>query len=394
MEKLNLLSYHISTFINDIDKEFILRHNKDPDNKLNFANTLYASSMLLNCTSLDSVVSDLEIDNITTISKNALVKKRNSENTYRCIENMNKKLLNLFYDRNNNFIKDYSFILDKKKSYYIKSNKPDKNLFINNTKFRFIANDGMQIVADKKAINNNDIKKSKSGQYGVVLISGLYDILNEIPISYHKTCSDIGSFNKKKANESVGFLQQIDDLTNNDIVVFDRLYYSTKFHKKLIDKNIGYMFRMKNNSKLFKNIHPGKYKTKNVNGVNVKLFKYKVKNEVYNILTSITDKISVGEIRALYWKRWKIETDNKKFKYDILRTNIRSKKYFSLSVDVECVKFMSIISSIIEYIGKYETNNNKKINSKNCIHILYKKLLYLLFYDNKNFTEIGRLTGR
>ena len=114
---------------------------------------------------------------------------------------------------------------------------------------------------------------------------------------------------------------------------------------------------------------------------------------MYNILTSITDAISVGEIRAIYWKRWKIETDNKKFKYDILRTNIRSKKYYSLSVDIECVKFMSILSSIIEHISEYDIFYNKKINSKNCIHVLYKKLLYLLFYDNFNYDEIGRLVG-
>ena len=53
--------------------------------------------------------------------------------------------------------------------------------------------------------------------------------------------------------------------------MFDRLYYSNKLHKKLIDKNIGYMFRMKDNSKLFKDISKGKHKIKNVNGVNVQL---------------------------------------------------------------------------------------------------------------------------
>lgn len=396
MDKIKLFSSQFSGFINDIDKKFILRHNINPDdNKLNFANTLYASSILLNCTGVDNVVSDLEIDKIVTVSKTALIKKRNSENTYECVRNMNDKLLEIFYNKDNNFIKKYSYILDKNKMFYIKSDKPDKDLFINNTKYIFVANDGMQLTVAKEAINKNDIKGSKSGKYGVVLISSFYDIFNEIPISYHKTYSDINSFNKKKANESVGFLQQIDKLNSNNIVVFDRLYYSNKLHKKLVDKNIGYMFRMRDNSKLFKDISKGKHKIKNVNGVDVQLFKYKVKGHLYNILTSITDTISVGEIRAIYWKRWKIETDNKKFKYDILRTNIRSKKYYSLSVDIECVKFMSILSSIIEHISEYDIFNksNKKINSKNCIHILYKKLLYLLFYDNKNYDEIGRLIG-
>lgn len=89
---------------------------------------------------------------------------------------------------------------------------------------------------------------SKNGFYGVALISGLYDIMNNIPISYYPTNSDEDSFDKKKVNETKGFLQQINKLTDNDIVVFDRWYFSSQLHKILIDKNIGYIFRMKNNS--------------------------------------------------------------------------------------------------------------------------------------------------
>ena len=195
MNKLKLFTSQFSAFINDINKKFILRHNKDQENELNFANTLYASSMLLNSTSMDAVISDLEIDKIVTISKNALVKKRNSEKTYKCIQNMNDKLLEIFYNKDNKFVKEYSYILDKNKMFYIKNDIPDKNLFINKTKYRFVANDGMQLTVAKEAINSNDIKGSKSGLYGVILISSFYDIFNEIPISYHKTCSDINSFN-------------------------------------------------------------------------------------------------------------------------------------------------------------------------------------------------------
>ena len=78
-------------------------------------------------------------------------------------------MLYLFYNKYNNFINDYSYILNKKKTAYIKSNNPDKNLFINNTKKRFVACDGMQLNVDRKAINNNDYK-SQNGHYGVILI--------------------------------------------------------------------------------------------------------------------------------------------------------------------------------------------------------------------------------
>ena len=76
-----------------------------------------------------------------------------------------------------------------------------------------------------------------------------------------------------------------------------------------------------------------------------------------------------------------------------MRNNIRSKNYNSIVADIECIKFMSILSSIIEYMGKYKCPENNKINSTNCLHLLYKKLLYLLLYDNTNYEEIYRILG-
>ena len=92
--------------------------------------------------------------------------------------------------------------------------------------------------------------------------------------------------------------------------------------KKLNDHNIGYIFRMKSNSNFFKNMNLGKYKIITYLGIKVQLFKYKIKSENYYILTSITDNISIKEIKAMYHKRWKIETDNKKFKYELFEKNV------------------------------------------------------------------------
>jgi hypothetical protein len=150
---------------------------------------------------------------------------------------------------------------------------------------------------------------------------------------------------------------------------------------------------MRNKSRLFRNLGFGQSKIINLNGKQVQLFKYKIKKEQYNILTSITEKITIGEIKALYWRRWKIETDNKKFKYDILRTNIRSKNYNSIMVDIETIKFVSILSSVLEYMGKYKCAENKKINSTNCLHVLYKKLLKQILYHYDDIEEICRLIG-
>ncbi len=172
----------------------------------------------------------------------------------------------------------------------------------------------------------------------------------------------------------------------------DKWYWSIDLHKILISKQIGYIFRMKNNSTYFKNL---KYNTSNIikiNNVDVQLFKYKIKKNNYYMLSSIIEKISINEIKAIYWKRWKIESDNKKFKYNILSTNIRSKNYNSLLVDVETIRFISLISSIIEYAGKDDLKFKKKYNTENCLDILYKTLLNLLFYSNDK-NEIFRILG-
>lgn len=125
------------------------------------------------------------------------------------------------------------------------------------------------------------------------------------------------------------------------------------------------------------------------------LFKYKIKKETYCILTSIVDPISLSEIKALYWRRWQVELDIRKFKYDILYDKIRSKNHNSLLLDIECIRFISIISAIIEYIGNHKNNNHKKkIHSKNCLSLLFSRLLKLFIYQKDNsINEIAKIIG-
>lgn len=383
---------HLTESIAEIGKTFVKRNNiTNKNNKLDFKNTLYSCALALHCKGIEQVSSDLEVDNIISVTKNAIIKTRNNEKTYQHIKNLNDDLISKIYDPINNFLDPYNFVLTKNKTAFLEStNKIDKSLFINNTNKRFVACDGLQLNLNKELINCDDIKSSNSEQYGVALISSTYDVLNKIPINYNVTKSNENNFNKKKVNETTGFLDQLHLFNSNDVLIFDRWYYDTKLHKTMIDKNIGYMFRMKDNSTHFKNMKNGQSQIVVINGTNVQLFKYSMKNHNYNILTSITEKVSISEIKALYWKRWQIETDNKKFKYDILTTNIRSKNYNSFLADIECIRFVSIISSIIEYLGKGNLKFKKKFNTQNCIHILYKSLLRLLLYSTDG-EEICRI---
>lgn len=390
MEDIMKLSDGIKLIIKDNEKDFTKRNNIITENKLTLTNTLFSSSLLLHNTGLTSVISDLSIDGIVDVSKNALVKKRNNDITHISIRNINNQLIDMIYDEDNNFIKPYNFRMDTDKKSYVrnKTNIIDKTLFINRSSNRFLACDGMQLNLNADLINDNDIKSSKNGHYGVCNISGLYDVMNDIPINYNPIKCNQNNINKKKVNETTGFLDQLSLLSNNDIVIFDRWYYSESLVKTLNDDDIGYIFRMKSTSKFFKNMNLGKSKIINFQGKDIQLFKYKIKNENFYILTSITDKLTIGEIKALYWKRWNIETDNKKIKYDILCEDIRSKNYNSFLVDIECIRFISIVSSIIEYIGQTTLRQNTKINSKNCLKLLFERLLRpMLYYENNETTR-------
>ena len=381
----------ITNFINkfkmamaEINNVFLKRYNKSDDgNKLDFKNTLYASILALNNKGIEEVSSDLNLQSITNVSKNAIIKVRNTVKTFTSIQKINNNLIDIIYDPENDFIKPYNFTLCNKKNSYLESKTSiNKKLFINTTSKRFVGCDGMQVNVNKSLINNDDVKSSKSGNYGIVLISSLFDIMNKIPINYSPTKSTETNFNKKKVNETTGLLDQLHLLNSNDVLVLDNWYFSKNLQKTFVDNDIGYIFRMKKNSKYFSGMKFGTSKIITINKQPVQLFKYKIKKHEYYILTSITEKITIAEIKALYWRRWKIETDNKKFKYDILSSDIRSKNYNSLLADIESIRFMSIISSIIEYLGKDDLEFKKKFHTTNCIHILYAKLLNLIFYSN------------
>lgn len=396
MEKIILLVEKLTNKINELNSTFLVRYDPENKAKLNFINTLFASLHALKCSGIESCSSILEEEKITTVTKTALINKRNDEKTYKYIRELNDNLIEIFYDKNNNLIHKNNFKINVKHNCYIDLNGNDNetnDLFINKTNLRFVGCDCTKVDLLKSAVNSDNIKLSSSGNYGTLLLSSLFDIINSIPINYHSVHSNEKNFNKKKVNETTGLLDQLNKLNNNDVIVMDKWYYSKYLHKKFIDKNIGYIFRVKDNSLLFRNMGFGKSKIIKLNDVDVQLFKYKIKGKCYHILTSITEKISIAEIKALYWRRWKIETDNKKFKYDILSSNIRSKKNNSIAVDIECIKFMSIISSIIEHIGKGKLKENKKFHTRNCIGLLFRRLLKIILYEHENYEEICRLVG-
>lgn len=250
----NLLTI-IDNNLNNLNATYTKRINIDPLlNKLNFSNMLFASLHNLNESGISVANSYLKIDNIISVSKNAIVKKRNQDSTHEHLNSLNNIIINEFYNKVNGFIKPYNFcIAADKKSFIINNTSSiDKSLYVNYSGKRFIAIDGTIVDINKKLINDCDVKTSRSGNYGSMLLSNSYDVFNLLPINYHLTAS--ADINKKKASETIGLLDQLHLFNNNDILIFDRFYFSYDLFNRLNRCDIGYIFRMKSNSNLFKNL--------------------------------------------------------------------------------------------------------------------------------------------
>jgi hypothetical protein len=175
----------LKSSINNINQQIIVR-----ERKLNFNEILYGSIFkCMNNSSYQDVSSQINLDFIkrnvnTTISKTAFINKKNAiPNEY-------------FLDINNNII-EHIFNIDNKPRIYGVDGS-----FIN--LFKSFNKYGFQYASSNKT-------------YCQGIISCLYDIDNKIPINYNLI---------KTRNEREAFRDQIKYLKFNDIVIFDRGYYS------------------------------------------------------------------------------------------------------------------------------------------------------------------------
>ena len=110
----------------------------------------------------------------------------------------------------------------------------------------------------------------------------------------------------------------------------DRGYYSEYLVKELHNRGIKFIFRMKSTSNFVKKLGQDMndlkvsltYINKN-NGVFGRIIRYKIKNDSYFLLTNLPKSYAtVDELAINYWKRWSVEVQFKKIKYDIFYNNI------------------------------------------------------------------------
>ncbi len=394
MTEINNFIDIIKSNIANADLTYIKRHKKDGENKLVFNKALYASLMNLKKSGLVPVRNHLEAENICNVTKQALVKNRSNYKTNKHISDLNNEMIKALYDPENKFISPNNLKFNSDNKSFRRNNrncKIDKSLYINRSNKRFIAIDGTIIHVDVNTATGDIVRIEPHGKYGNLLLLCLYDVVNKIPIAYHPVSRNS---NNKAISENAGLIQIIDSSLLNpetDVLIFDRLYYSYELINTLKKKGFECIFRVKSNSIYFNSFKCEHSKTDIVNDVPVRLFKYIIAKEEYCIMTTIMDDISISEIKAMYWLRWKVETDIGKMKEKIMPNRIRSENINSLLTDLACIRFIEILSSYIECDRNRNLDFNFKISSAACIDMIYDQILKLVLFDGKFKARIKEL---
>jgi IS4 transposase len=183
------------------------------------------------------------------------------------------------------------------------------------------------------------------------------------------------------------FIEQLKYVRKNDILLFDRGYYSEELINILNNKNIDYIFRTK------KNFLKNKYLKENnlneyiyyINNKKYKIINYKIHNEgeEYFLLTSLINK-DLEELKNLYKKRWRIETHFKESKHTTSLNEINSKSLDNLLKEINIHNYVYILYYYFNYcIEDIAINERYELNHKLSLEIFIEDILFIMIYKKK-----------
>lgn len=241
--------------------------------------------------------------------------------------------------------------------------------------------------------------------------SVLYDTLNHLVID--------ASLNPRGTAERTLALDHLNSCMANDLILFDRGYFSYDFIKAIKEiKDIDFVIRLKADLIVMKDfiasgkhsqnveIHSSKYifkkkKEQKPSPIKVRLVRVELPcGEIEVLATSLinTKKYGSKKFKELYFKRWKVETF-----YDELKNKLKLEHFTGYSEktiqqDFYATVFVSniqsiIVKDIVEEIHQ-ETKARKynyKVNSNLSYGFLKNKIITLLFSEkdiNKVVSEL------
>ncbi|MBT4875087.1 MAG: IS4 family transposase [Bacteroidetes bacterium] len=293
---------------------------------------------------------------------------------------------------------------------------------------RIFAVDGSKINLPRKLLSSNYKLPSKNANYPQGLLSCLYQVKSQMPFDF-----DLVSH----ANERICAQHHLHRLEENDVVVYDRGYFSYAMLYRHVDSKIHAIFRLQKNSytvisdffpsndtDIVVTIYPSSNKQreimlKNPNieivPIQIRLIKYQIKDNTYCLGTTLIDQNKYSNIQDfidIYHARWGVEELYKISKHIFSIEDFHAKS--ERGVKQEIFAHFALITMNRIFANQADedlnqsngpvnnTTDNKssflktqsdtiKTNFKNCIHVFSRSMEELLLLQTKMNTIIERV---
>jgi hypothetical protein len=219
----------------------------------------------------------------------------------------------------------------------------------------------------------NVYNKNINSGYEKIVLLGVYDDDNKIPINLYKNSNE-------KKSELMLFYDYLNNnqIDEHKIIIVDRLYFSEKTINLCYDKKLCFICRLKKNSIYLKNINETNkdYILKTTTNKYIRIISFEVNNKTYFIATNILDnkKYDTNFFIVNYKKRWNVEIFFKITKNNTCLEHIKTHDKNKINIEILSI---NIISIIFNYIinSYYKICKNKKINNSLFIQNFYDHLL-------------------
>ncbi|MBL0717134.1 MAG: IS4 family transposase [Desulfosarcina sp.] len=292
---------------------------------------------------------------------------------------------------------------------------------------RIFAVDGSKINLPRTLLSSNYKLPSKNANYPQGLLSCLYQIKSQMPFDF-----DLVSH----ANERICAQQHLDTLQENDIVVYDRGYFSYAMLHQHFDSKIHAVFRLQKNSytvikdffsspdtDIIVTIYPSsnkrreimvKYPDLEIIPIQMRLIKYHIGDNTYCLGTTLVDQKQYSNIQDfidIYHARWGVEELYKVSKRIFIIEDFHAKSERGVKQEIFAHFVLITMNRIFANKADADLNqsNNSvihttedknfslkaqihtiKTNFKNCIHVFSRSLEELLLLQTKMSTAVKR----
>jgi len=295
---------------------------------------------------------------------------------------------------------------------------------------RIFAIDGSKVNLPRTLISSDYKLPSNTANYPQGLLSCLYEVKSQIPFDFDL----VSNTNERKCAE-----QHLQVLKSNDVVVYDRGYFSyVMFHQHLTSK-IHAVFRLQKNSysviddffsskhtDIIATIYPSaktrkdilhKHPELDVVPLQIRLIKYQIGDKIFCLGTTLLDQNRYNNIKDfsdIYHSRWGVEElykvtkrifiiedfhakSERGVKQEIFAhfTLITMNRIFANKPDADLNQLDNFINSVERpksYVQRssHQFVNKIKTNFKNCIQVFSRSIEELLLLHAKMKTTVER----